>query len=437
MIKQIKLWFYALMVVFMLYNKLFDALTGNHDIFTHTDIFFVGSFLMITGIEFITKLRISKLAIRPLLTIFIFVIVSLFSKYYSNLNNTILCAFIHVKWFLVFYVIYEIFKNDYVFFKRLFFMTLAFSTLGILINFILQEQFNNYFNQDIMIRDKKLRMMGFEMHPNNLGILLSLLFIYINFFNGMPSYTKIVISTGVFAMVCILLIGSRTPLVVVPLSFAYILLGKKDKILSAIIIIIISVLSTVALVLWGQSIIDRTKKNLTAITEKQDQSEYLRGIMIYNGFKIMYMYFPVGTGMATFGTSLSIGSKVYDDIKIGSRGVFDTMTGGAYDSNFASIAGEMGFVGIVLIFWLLNTIRLFCRRTLIYHPERMHYINIIFLTVLVYFVVHPLFINAYPCMIYAVFLNIQLSRERYAIAQSRRPKIARHIAAVLNSPQFA
>ena len=437
MIKQIRLWFFAVMVVLMLYNKLFDALTGNHDIFTHLDILFVGTFLMFTGIQFITNLKINKLALRPLITIFIFVIVSLFSKYYSNFNNTVLCAFIHVKWFLIFYVVYEIFKDDYVFFKRLFFMTLFMSAFGILINFILQEQFNNYFNQDIMIRDKKLRMMGFEMHPNNLGILLSLFFIYVNFFNGMPSYTKIILSTVIFTGICVVLIGSRTPLIVVPLSFAYLLLGKKDKILSFIIIIIISILSTVALVLWGQSIIDRTKKNLTAITEKQDQSEYLRGIMIYNGFKIMFMYFPVGTGMATFGTSLSIGSKVYDDIKIGSRGVFDTMTGGAYDSNFASIAGEMGFLGIVLIFWLLNTIRLFCRRTLIYHPDRMHYINIIFLTVLVYFVVHPLFINAYPCMIYAVFLNIQLSRERYVIAQRRRPKIAEHIAMLLNPPQIA
>src|ERR1700722_3398443 len=191
MIRQIKLWFFAVMVVFLLYNKLFDAVTGNHDIFTNVDILFVASFLMITGIEFITKLKLSKLSLRPLVTIFIFIIVSLFSKYFSNLNNTILCAFIQVKWFLIFYVVYEIFKNDYVFFRRLFFMTLCMSAFGVLINFVLQEQFNNFFNQDIMIRDKKLRMMGFEMHPNNLGILISLLFIYVNFFNGMPSYTKI------------------------------------------------------------------------------------------------------------------------------------------------------------------------------------------------------------------------------------------------------
>ncbi|MEI6816655.1 MAG: O-antigen ligase family protein [Bacteroidota bacterium] len=421
MLRKIKLWVFSILVLMLLYNKLFEAFTGN-DMFTHIDELFVGTFLFIAGYKFITKFRLDKPIVRPLLVIAIFIFTTLFSKYYSNLLNTTLCAFIHVKWFLIFVVIYEIYKDDYIFFRRLFYLSIGLSTFGVVINFIMQEQFNNYFNQDIMIRDDKLRMMGFEMHPNNLGILLSLIFVYYNFYNGMPSYTKILISTVAFALISIVFLGSRTPLIVVPLSYGYLLLGKKNKVYAFVVIILLSIFSSIALVLWGQSILDRTKKNLQAITVKQDESEYLRGIMIYNGFKIMYLHFPVGTGMATFGTSLSAGSKVYDDIKIGSRGVFDTMQGGAYDSNFASIAGEMGLVGVILLFWLLNSYRKFCRKVLMAHPERMHFINIIFLTVLVYFVVHPLLINAYPCMIYAVFLNMQLCKERYVLSHNYNPK---------------
>lgn len=421
MFRKIKLYFFATMIIFTIYDKVFASVSGM-DLFLHVDELFVGCFLIIVGYKFFTKFRFDKIAIQALGIIVVFIFITLFSKYFSNFLNVVLCAFIHLKWFLVFYVVYEVFKDDYIFLKKLFSLMLIASTFGLIINFIMQKEFNNFFDQDVIVRDNKLRMMGFEMHPNNLGILISLLFIYYNFFNGLPSYPKIIYSTFVFAAISIIFLGSRTPLIVIPVAFAHLLLRKRNKVYSFLIILFLTIISSIALTLWGQSIIDRTTKNVQAVIQNPDKTEYVRGVVIYNGIKLMVQHFPVGSGMATFGTSLSAGSKVYDDLKINAKGTFEKMQGGLYDSNFASIAGEAGAIGLILIFLLIGSYYKFCKKALVNHPERIHYAYLIFLTVVIFFVVDPILINAYPSMIYAFFLTLQLARERYVLTHNKLPR---------------
>ena len=120
--------------------------------------------------------------------------------------------------------------------------------------------------------------------------------------------------------------------------------------------------------------------------------------------------FPIGTGVATFGTKLSAGSKVYEDMEIGRTGVFENMSGGVFDSNFASIVGELGFVGLVLIFFLLWYSYRLCKKHLKGTTGDMHFINLTYMTVLIFFVVRPLLVNGYPCMMYAIFVNLQLAK---------------------------
>ena len=57
--------------------------------------------------------------------------------------------------------------------------------------------------------------------------------------------------------------------------------------------------------------------------------------------------FPIGSGSATFGTVFSEGSVVYDFYNQGWRTYFTKMIG-IFDSNYASVLGEFGVIGLIL-----------------------------------------------------------------------------------------
>jgi hypothetical protein len=200
------------------------------------------------------------------------------------------------------------------------------------------------------------RVGGLQASPNSLAILLGLVFlasyyrvIYLPLFSGsMRRFWLFVI------FFLILLTGSRTALLVV-FSSLFVKMyfnvnSKKIRLLFLSIAIIICILG--ALTLANSYLFESIKTNLTAIS---DDSGYIRGMMIFNGVRLAIENFPFGSGAATFGTPLSTGSIVYEYLGL-NRTAFVIEGRGIYDSNFASVVGEFGLIGLIIFTYLISMV---------------------------------------------------------------------------------
>ena len=63
----------------------------------------------------------------------------------------------------------------------------------------------------------------------------------------------------------------------------------------------------------------------------------------------------LGTGAATYGTVMSDNSAVYAEIGLQNSRYF-VEKDGIYDSNFASLLGEFGFIGLFMFFIVFNRV---------------------------------------------------------------------------------
>ncbi|MFD2822502.1 O-antigen ligase family protein [Lacinutrix iliipiscaria] len=177
-------------------------------------------------------------------------------------------------------------------------------------------------------------------------LYLTIFFIYlyktqIHFYY--QNHKKIALNT-LIALSILLFLGSRTTL----LAIAIVLIINYSKTLIQLITkktFIIVVFSGFIILNYTTPLISRTWANLQDSFDLT--SHYIRGIMLHLSILIAKDYFPIGTGSATFGTVFSEGSVVYDFYNQGWRSYFTKMVG-IFDSNFASVLGEFGVIGIIL-----------------------------------------------------------------------------------------
>ena len=97
-------------------------------------------------------------------------------------------------------------------------------------------------------------------------------------------------------------------------------------------------------------IIDETVANFKEFLDISN-SRYVRGIMVYGGFKFAIENFPFGVGAANFGTVMSFGGKYYDILGISRMDEFSDSSG-IFDSNIASILGEYGVIFFLVLLYL-------------------------------------------------------------------------------------
>ena len=363
--------FYIVFILLIVYNKFLTNLLPS---FTYLDEIFMGFFCLGFGYRIIVKQKLDYLALGICLTILLFILFTYLGKYYSTHVNVIAGALIHLKWFIFYYIVQVLFWEDYLGLQRCINLIIIISLIGLLLNFLMQQQFNSIFNKGYFnMRSGRLRLIGFDMHPNNLGLLMMLIFLYYNFFSGIPSYFKVILSSFVFIGSVIFFVGTRNVLSILPFVYIYLLFIKKDKVVSISIITIFCAFLSILLVFYGETIITETQENLESLTKEKDDTGYLRGLMIFHGFEIMEKNFPIGTGMSTFGTVLSQNSQVYYDIKFGRIPVLWNLEGSAiFDSNIASVAGEAGFLGILIMLLLLYTIFYLSKKALQLHSKYSH-----------------------------------------------------------------
>lgn len=309
------------------------------------------SFVLI-GWHILTRRKNPKIYFLILFGWLFFTAYSFFFGMGSSYISEVLQMLIHFKFFL-FYVLFRwVFLNKRCDsqFETVFYWCFIVSVLGIVLNVLLGDRFWGIFAALPNTRDGSYRYEGFQLKPNDVAFLVSLWFLYVAFKASLEKSTiKIAAAFGV-SLVLLYLNGSRTALLIYPMvMLAFSFLSLKYR-LASILICLVAIPGIMATD-YFQLLLQKTEGNIGEFSSIESSS-YIRAIMIYNGFKLLVNYFPMGTGAGTFGSVMSEGSVVYDQLGIGSMSFFEDMWG-VYDSNLATICGEFGFVGLMYFYVLL------------------------------------------------------------------------------------
>jgi hypothetical protein len=326
----------------------------------------------------------------------------------------LLQSIIHLKFFifLLFFIVW-IGQKDV---KNVVNVLFIITVIGFFFNLALGETLNQIFDIKIQYRLGELRPIGFQGDTGNLGSMAAICYIYYMFRFGDITVAKFTTYSS-FMLIFSSLSSVRTPFIsVVYSTFGAILKNKK------IIVTGFFFISLIVLVGWNFGLKEALKSNLEitiANFEWLDDpvaSAYIRGIMIFFSFVLSAEYFPFGSGAASYGSVFSEGSWVYEKIGLANSRFF-LETDGIYDSNFASILGEFGYLGIFIYSFLFYRFyRYFMNRT----KDLKFGIVAIFLLILSYSFVNPIFMNAYSAILYPLIiialvngrsLNNQITKE--------------------------
>jgi hypothetical protein len=161
---------------------------------------------------------------------------------------------------------------------------------------------------------------------------------------------------------------------------------------------------------------------LNDLTTDPNESQYIRGIMIYFSVVLATKYFPFGTGAASYGTLLSDNSPVYREIGLSTTYHFQTKWG-IYDSNFASILGEFGVLGMVLFAYILY--KMF--RLVVKNGATRSFAVVFAALISFYSLVTPTFMSSYSAMLLALLMVAAVPRQQDIdkVERQKAQKLAR------------
>lgn len=383
-------YFLTSVIILLLSSNLLISL-GMLEFLTYLDELLL-MYLLVVIFYSLAVLKIDRYVLYITITIFYMVLISVLMNS-SSMQNIVLQSFIHMKFF-IFYIIVDRYLK-YSDLKKIGWFLFVFTITGFLLNILMQETFTNITDQRIHYRDDFLRISGFQVNPNSLGLTIGLFYLFY-LWRRRISLSEMLLITLIFSIL-IFLTGSRSSLFIIFIGLSYYYLFESFK--TKIYLVPVFIFSLIGLlsVLGDSDMLDNTVRNITAL-ENVDESGYIRGIMIFYGFQLFYDNFPIGTGAATFGSVLSVGSHVYDTLGLADKSFFLEMSG-VYDSNLATIGAEFGFVGILIYSFLL----MFIYKQIKSENNRPYLLSVI--TVIFFLSLsRAVFMNSYPAMLFVLAL---------------------------------
>jgi hypothetical protein len=405
MAKSVLAYVLALISFFIIFGQFFYTITPL-DLIFYLDELVIVVFVLLVLFDFV-QLSMNNVYLRLGVAMIIFLATSHLSPYFQMNSLAVLGAIIHLKLFIVIFLFARIFDRKEYIIRKLLYVIVVFSILGLIVNLFLQDSFNHFFDSKVDYRNGLLRLIGFNVSSNNLAFFASLIWLYICFARDNVRPQQIVLYTVLLVVLLFVLLGARTPLMVVILGLLLHVFatGSAVRNLALILVTVPVALGAGKLVLFfSGDLIAITLDNISNINE---DTTYIRGRMIYHGFELATKFFPFGSGLNTFGTKMSEGSTVYDDV--GLSGHYRVSEGvGIYDSNMASIIGELGFLGVSVMFYLLYVLyRYFARRS----PKKLYYAALTISIGLFSLTSTPL-MSGVNAVMYAIFYILPLSGGR-------------------------
>ncbi|WP_347373634.1 O-antigen ligase family protein [Aequorivita sp. Q41] len=248
-----------------------------------------------------------------------------------------------------------LFKNHIEKIKKFFFWVLVFAGIGIFLHLLLGEIFNYTYGVSKYTRPgiSSIRYTGFFRHPNHMAYMVIVFIALV--LDKFKKENRNIDRTGwikiSIGLAIIVLADTRTAIfgVAILLTFFY-----WDYIYKNFLVFFAFVFLGI-LIVTGVLIFTDLPESIMANLEASYSldSNYIRGLMFYMSILLIGKYFPIGSGAGTFGSIYAKDSQVYKDFGVDQRYYF-VEEWGIYDSNFASILGEYGFMGIIIFILLFR-----------------------------------------------------------------------------------
>jgi hypothetical protein len=365
---------------------------------------------------------------RPLVNlILIYFIVQLvnfvFSPYDLKFVFTFGQALINLKALLVplaILLLYDQVKPTRRFVRNYLILLIVLFSIGLLLNIILQSEWNSMLGWKTEYRYGFLRMAGWFGGTHYLGYFLTLVSLVV--WMGIVLKRKgrltkrFYLSYSVFQFVLSFPLTIRKGLLsIVSLMYHNFSTGSKTKIIRLGIVSLFVVFG-VYLFLGESSYFSDTKLDILRMTNNDDDNYYIRGLMIYNGTSLAVSHFPFGTGAATFGTVLSKYNtlEVYQKVSIPSFWYEGEELSGVYDSGFFSLLAENGFVGIVVMILVMIYFSKYLAARV--NANGKGILDVLAITMVLWSVTEPVIQNGIFTVIYTTLIVYVVSK--YKVSQS-------------------
>jgi hypothetical protein len=348
----------------------------------------LGLTLLLVFISFSSKVK--KVFLLTLGFLLYSILISLWFGLNRSVLEIVLQSLINLKFLILFLAYFWVFKDKLYLLFRFFKVVVIISVLGLILNVILGTAFNELFGLPPFFRHTGFIRYGGFLTPNHMAFLLAM---FVGFRLNNLSNKKRKIDYFEWSIIfasClgIILTDSRSAMfgVAIFLFFYF-----KDEIFKkARMLLGFGFAAIILIVLFGaftnlyESILINLRDSL------REDSYYIRGIMINLASQISVIFFPLGSGVATFGSKFSDGSPVYEQLGVAHR-VFFVEQAGIYDSNVASILGEYGIIGSAFYVYIFIHLKRFLLNFKKLENTRM--LNSLFWVFLFYTITNPTLTN--------------------------------------------
>ena len=344
--------FFLILSALSIFKYFFKRLTSL-SIFDYVDELLLFFCFLVIFLKILNKGKIALLHITFIIFLIYSIVISLLFGLNRSFFEIIVQSIISIKFFIFLITFVLLFKNHIQEIKKFFYIILGFVALGILIHLILGTTFNGIYKVSTYARPY-LRYTGFFRHPNHLAyisvVYIALVldsFKKINENINWVGWLKVLVGIGV-----IFLTDSRTALLAIAILFISFYWDYAYKNVNIFFSFLFAGMLSIFLLLiftdLSGSIIANIEMSFSL------KSHYIRGLMLFMSFMLIVQYFPIGSGAGTFGSIFAKDSQVYKDFGVDHRFYF-VEEWGIYDSNFASIIGEYGFIGIIFFIILFTS----------------------------------------------------------------------------------
>lgn len=417
MLNSINRLFIAPLIVVLLFLVFFQEALGGvvAKVFLYSDEALLGLALVSILLPVEKDTRLVKAVILTLCCILFFIGISYNAFAIQSPIKIIMQSFIHCKTFVFFLLLYT--YRKYLPLQGIVHALFVITLIGVVLNLLLGPIFINALNAQLQYRFGFIRPVGFQADTFYLGLSCAYFYLYYLFKNKEFDKPTIFIPLTIGFTALFVISSLRTPFAALGLAMFFIFVKSLRGVIvgvSIALIIVVPLMMTQGL----DDIIQLTQDDLEGITDPD--SQYMRGMIMYFSVVLAVENFPVGTGAATYGTILSKGGPVYD--YLGLSTFYSVIEGeGIFDSNFASVFGELGFIGLAAFLFISYKLV-----QLVWVKGGNHTFLLCYSGfVLFYFLVAPVFTSGFGAMMTALVLaamckHIEATKQE-AQEQPQRP----------------
>lgn len=289
----------------------------------------------------------------------------------------------------------------------------ALTVVTIALNIIMGESWMYMWNLPVLYRNDMLRIFGFFESGGYLGFFITFMLTTLYYIRNRDKFAirHIVRLMAIIAVLTVIISYRKMLLIFIPVIMVYMHRYKMSFAKKIVIYTLPVVIFGISTLFLDASYYEQFAKDLSYFTT--DDSDYIRGLIFYNGLVLAANMFPFGTGPATFGTNLSqYNYKAYAAVDMEKwlpdfRASDDPV--GLFDNYFGAIVAEYGVIGIVIIALLLGIIYKFITFRLDKHQKVIF--DIVYIYLLLSTFTGPFIASNGGTMIFSLTLLVILTYE--------------------------